>query len=300
MNFQTWKTLTKKRGYPRSTALKNLDTALKNYQKNPPTATIQQLRAAFDAWQNIKQSQTNTTRNRRLDQQGLGPVQRLWRYIRNEEGSHAASQPGVTHDVQTNTYLTDDNDYTKVHRKVVFDTIGTVKSAIEAARESFQSGGFLKKNEHDDLYKMWFGARDTAREKTVKDNYDRLELIVCKQAVNVHDDYAANDEFGHAYRGNNNQANIWLGEGFWDLSDDFTKRFTTVMDARVGTVIHEFAHSILDAADERLADGNVCNDPVRDRQLATLYPDRAINNADNIANYALDALLIKTKKGRIP
>jgi Lysine-specific metallo-endopeptidase len=300
MNFQTWKTLTKKRCYPRSTALTNLDTALKNYQKNPPTATIQQLSTAFNAWAGSKADYVNTIRNRKLDQQGLGPVERLARYIENEKGSHAARQPGVTHDVKTNTYLTDDGDYTKVHRKVVFDTMDNVKLAILAARETFQGGGFLSRPNFDALYQMWFGARDATRERAVRDKYDRLEQIVCNQPVNVHDDYAASDEFGHAYRGLNDQANIWLGEGFWDMSDDFTQRFASAMDARVGTLIHEFSHSILDAADERLGDGKVCNDAARDRQLATGFPDKAINNADNIANYALDALLIKTKKGRVP
>jgi len=298
MQYKTWIDLTKKRGYPRSTTLKTLDAALKAYQKN--TGTIQQLRTAFDTWNATKPGFVQTMRNRKLDQQGLGPVERLWRYIRNEEGTFAAAQVGVTHDLKTNVNLTDDGDYTKVHKKVVFDTLENVKLAILAARESFQGGGFLRKADFAPLYQMWFGARDATRERRVRDNYDRLEEIVCNKAVNVHDDFAATGEFGHAYRGMNDQANIWLGEGFWDLDDDFTQRFNTVMDARVGTVIHEFSHSILDAADERLGDGNVCNDAVRDRTLAAQFPERAVNNADNIANYALDSLLIKTKNGRIP
>src|SRR5208337_3682412 len=87
MQYKTWIDLTKKRGYPRSTTLKTLDAALKAYQKN--TGTIQQLRTAFDTWNATKPGFVQTMRNRKLDQQGLGPVERLWRYIRNEEGTFA-------------------------------------------------------------------------------------------------------------------------------------------------------------------------------------------------------------------
>jgi hypothetical protein len=298
MKHAKWIELTKRRGYFRSDTLKTLDKALLKYQTGQ--GTILELRTAFDNWIGTKPSQVQTMRNRKLDAQGLGPVQRLWRYIRNEQGSTQAQQQGVTYDSKSNVFLTDDGDYTKVERKQVFETVDNVKAGILAAKESFQGGGFLSKTNFDAVYTMWFGARDAAREKRVKDIYNRLEKIVCNQSVNVHDDYSAQGEFGHAYRGLNDQANIWLGEGFWDFPDDVTARFMSMLDAKVVTAIHEFAHSIVDAADEKLPDGKVCNDPARDRTLATQLPDKAVNNADNIANYAVDCLLIKTKNGRIP
>jgi len=298
MQFKKWKNLTKKRGYFRSNDLKHVDTALYNYQHG--TGTIGQLKTAYNTWIATKPNQgVQTIRNRRLDQQGLGPVERLSRYIHNEEGTHVATQGGVTFDNDSQVYLTDDDGYSEANRKVVFETISIVKGAIGAARESFQGGGFLSRTDFDGVYQMWFGARDAGREKQVKDKYNRLKAVICDKAVNVHD-AAGGSDFGYSYRGHNDVANIWVEDGFWDISSDVRQRFASAMDARVVTALHEFAHGILDAADEHLNDGTLCNDADSDRLLAQESPEKALNNADNVAQYAMDCLLIKTGNGRIP
>jgi hypothetical protein len=294
MTHAQWKTLTRKKGLfdSRSSELKQLDTALLAYEQG--TGTAKQLRDAFDKWDAKKTNVLNTVRNKRLDDQGLGPVARLSRFIHNAEGTALALSHAAEFDAGSNTRLTGWADYTKVHRKIVYEAVGQVREAIKAAIESFQKGGYYR-NDFDGLYQMWFGARDAGRERQVKDKYDRLKAIVVDQTVNVHDDYAEPD-FGHAYRGHNDVANIWIEEAFWDATDDYKKRFTSMLDARAGTMLHEFAHAIVDAADERLTDNKVCNDSARDRQLALNFPDKAINNADNLALYALDCLLLRSGK----
>lgn len=224
-------------------------------------------------------------------------------------------------------------DLTPVEIRRLNEAVARVLKAVTAARDIMIKIAAKKSlsnppGREEALYVDYFGAFDTARAKTVLDNFRTLHKVASGNGPIIFDH--RNTDFGEdcyaaCKRGNViNDLKIWIGRDFfsegkakvasgvWNALDGTQSVYNRTTDATLGTLIHEMSHGSFRAVDApRVTSGGqweltpVANTwaspdnnkqsstPELDKRLAVKEPRAAIVNADNYGQFAVEADKLK-------
>lgn len=182
------------------------------------------------------------------------------------------------------------------------------------------------------IYLDYFGTFDKKRAKQIRDNFiklfnafDALPEVVDHRNTNFGENRFAATHTKHLTDGE--KVRVWIGRDFFAegkahpkgvSKDNYNKSYSTTSDATVGTLIHEFSHGVFHAVDAPPLDNTgqwvlnpnlnagdnygaspnndtQCSTREKDKQLASLFPNISLRNADNYGQFACEILLAKQK-----
>ncbi len=190
ITFDEWMDLSKKRFRKRSEELKKVDASVNAFEKATTPGVkaqkLQDLARDFQLWAKLKTSgYTESIRNRKLDDEGQGPAERLQTLIRTHQLSNVAIVRDLEADVPDRLVLDVSLKNLKDSSKVR-ETDNRANLAVHAARDSLLkavTGGTAGRT----LYERWFGTYDATRYSDVKANFRGLCDLFDKGVIIVHD-----------------------------------------------------------------------------------------------------------------
>lgn len=323
--YADWINQTKKFATSRSKPLKEVDKWFKTYEDSNYTnkKALENLSDAFKTWSNTKQKTEtkglltvityDTTRDRKKNAEGKGPVGRLREFITSQAIGNIVVQQQVTGLTDRVAIIEIDGaEFTQEEGRKLQEAINMLQSSLREARDTVIAA--RQPGDARNLYVKWFGAFDEARWRTVRDRFQVLDNICSKKGIVFNDgrgDLANRAAFAWAYPGEErNFPNMWLGDAF------FTRRIglgraRDAVSGTLGTLIHELTHACFRTGDvpvESIVDStamdewgspvnygavDVCNDPKNDCRLADRRPALAIMNADNYGEFVVDVASVR-------
>jgi Lysine-specific metallo-endopeptidase len=301
-----WMTMTKKWGFKRSQALRNVDNAFATYEATPTTKNLQDLSAAFQVWSNTKQQvvtigllpviQYDSRRDKKKNTDGLGAVELLKNYIVSQANTNIVIKEqatGLTDRVEVNE-ISGSPFLPKEGRKIQ-ESIRILAEAVRTTRDTtiaaLRGAGAART-----LYAKWFGAYNEARCREVRGRFQILDKICSQEAIVFTDgrdnpDATFADAFAYATPGNETvRPEMWLGRAFF-IEVWGPNAGRQALSMTLGTIVHELSHACFDTDDIDLPaseGGALCNDPKNDCRLAEVRPDDAFVNADNYGEFVVD------------
>jgi hypothetical protein len=335
ITYDEWMTLTAKSWKRRSPELKRVDKAFEAYSKaktsGVKTNALQELSRVFKLWVTAQQDKHDqgihdSIRNRKKDEHGQGPAERLQSLIRGSQVSNVA----IRRDLQA-----------EVPDRLVMDvSLRNLKDSSKV-REAYNRSNLAAHEGRDLLlkastggtpartvYERWFGPYTVDRASVVRGNIKGLcdlfdiGVIIMKDARQLAG--AWGDCFGFAMPGNKrNYVEFTLGRAFflkkgWSVlpganpaqrraavAQALTEAYSEMSDWTVGTMIHELGHATNNLPDVdfqapnsyQVSPGGLtpdgwdqCSTPALDMALAIARPDLAVLNTDNYGQFCREAL----------
>lgn len=337
ITYDDWMDQTKKSWTRRSTELKRVDTAFKAYSEavgsGAKTTSRQELARVFRLWVSAKGGTDlnlggalTSVRNRKVDEHGQGPVERLQSLIRSAKMSNVAIvrdlQAEVPDRLVMDASLRGLKDSSKVR-----ETYERAKLAVHEARDLVLEAGRVGTNGRT-VYERWFGTYSADNHRVVKANIVNLcklfdsGVIIVKDARTMLGDWG--DCFGFAIPGNKaDYVEFSVGRAFflkqgWNVQPGasaqqrkaavvqaLSEAYANTSDWTVGTMIHELGHAANRLPDVdfqapatyQVSPGGMtpdgwqqCSTPALDQALALADPALAIQNTDSYGQFCREAL----------
>lgn len=164
------------------------------------------------------------------------------------------------------------------------------------------------------VYEVWFGPYDQTRYLKVLKNFQILVDVIEHSNFDFEEDTGPDNKYYAAtrpgHRSGTDDIQIYLGTLFFNGGRKYEKSTS----ATVGTMVHELTHACFYTYDMYLSKdrssvlddehkpsggwrrwGDLCNDPDTDKELATRFPEKALENADNYGEYAAAVVRIRNK-----
>ena len=285
----------------------------------------------FKIWvtlQNTKHDQgiVDSIRNRKKDEHGQGPAERLQSLIRGTQLSNVA----IVRDLQAEV----------VDRLVMDASLRSLKDSSKV-RETYNRSSLAVHEGRDLLlkansagsaaratYVRWFGAYNADRAAVVRQNIKNLCTLFDTGVITMKDARqmvgAWGDCFGFAMPGTQkNYVEFTVGRAFflktgWTVAPGatplqrrdavalaLTEAYTSMSDWTVGTMIHELGHATNALPDVdfqapnsyQVSPGGLtpngwdqCSTPALDMALAIARPDLAVQNTDSYGQFCREAL----------
>lgn len=302
---------------PRSQGLKLLDAAIKAYGQSPGSPPhFETLKASFVGWAQGKADAENSERN------GNGAVTDLMNQILDFQRQHQPAQQlrpaALMADIREGARLMSQGAL-KPQIRVALST-GTVDRSLgNVVYEDFDPQDMTKARKawsdahrcsqlalegiaqvgnsdaEEERFRRWFGRPDADRVAAVRDGLQAMRLaftahkvtMVNRADIQVHM-VNGNDPFGPMVatdvNGSGVYGYVWGGEhtgsgyrvimGKWFLQDP------DPIEGAAQTIYHELTHKVLRTVDHGYG-------KVKSRGFATAQPQKAVENADNWAFYAV-------------
>lgn len=302
---------------PRSHGLKLLDAAIKAYSQSPGSPThLETLKATFIAWAETKVGAEDSERNRG------GAVTDLMSQIIGFQRQHLPAQhlrpAALMSDIRLGAQLMA-KGVLKPQIKVPL-TVGTVDhSKGHVVYEDFEDHELPKARKawsdahqcaqmaldglttigtsaaEEERFRKWFGGPDAERVAKVRDGLQKMrqaftgnKVTLANRAdilvhlVNGNDpldsmvatDVKGSNVYGYVWGGQHTGSGYRVIMGKWFLQDP------DPIEGAAQTVYHELTHKVLRTVDHGYG-------KIKSRGFATSQPQKAIENADNWAFYAI-------------
>lgn len=320
MTYDDWMRRTRLGAFkPRSGALKLLDAAMQAYDQHRGSAShLETLKAAFIAWADTKGNVEQSERN------GNGAITDLMVQIldfqrQHQPGAHLRP-PGLMRDIQQGAKLMAQGTL-KPQIKVPL-SVGTVDRSLghviyeefephemPKARKAWADAyrcselavnGLQQIDTHgaeEERFRKWFGPVDPARVAYVRDGLQRLRqtftsskvTLVNRADIHVHV-VNGDDPFGPmidtGIGGSNVYGFVWgnhAGSGYRVIMGKWFLQDPDPIEGAAQTIYHELTHKVLKTVDHGYG-------KIKSRGFATAQAQRALENADNWAYYAISFL----------
>jgi hypothetical protein len=338
ITYDEWMDLTKKSWKLRSGSLKDVDKAFKAYEDatgpGAKSTALQELSRKFRVWVGTKGGSDlglgnaiHSIRNRKTDDSGQGPVERLQSLIRGVKLSNVAIVRDLQAEVPDRLVMDSTLNTDLKTRFKVRETYDRAARAVDLGRTAALKASTAGTAERT-LYERWFGAYDATRAQAVRRNLKGLCDLFNSGVIIVHDARtlvgAWGDCFGFAMPGDKkNYVEFTVGRAFFDKKGwakvpgqtlqerneavqlALASAYSETSDWTVGTMIHELGHAANSLPDVdfqapssyQVSPGGLtpmgwtqCSTPALDQALALADPDLAVVNTDSYGQFCREAL----------
>jgi hypothetical protein len=330
ITYTEWMNLTKKRFHKRSSELKRVDKAFKNYENRGKRASdLQALAKQFHLWVQLKSAGSKdamqSIRNRKINDAGAGPVERLQSLIRTTKMSNIAIIRDLNKDVPDKLVMDTTLSSNLFDRNKVRETYNRSRNAVEKAHATALKSA--TPGPARNLFEKWFGPYDETRKKQVIKNLHNLNNLFRSGVIIIKDGRGIQgvwgDCFGFAMPGNKkNYVEFTIGRAFF-LKQGYhvvpgatpaqrsaavklalNNAYNNTSDWTVGTMIHELGHAINNLPDVNFqppatyqihpgmtpAGWDQVSTPDLDNALAIADPGLAVQNTDNYGQFCRECL----------
>ncbi|MEY4589877.1 MAG: Lysine-specific metallo-endopeptidase, partial [Pseudomonadota bacterium] len=267
----------------------------------------------------------HSIRNRKVDSEGFGPVERLQSLIRSSTVSNVAIIRDLNREVQDRLVMDTTLSSSMFDRNKVSETYNRSKLAVSNALAAVLKTGTA--GAERTRFVKWFGAYNEARKQEVVKNFRNLNSLFTSGVIIVKDARAIpgawGDCFGFAMPGNKqNYVEFSVGRAFF-LKQGYNtmpgatpqergdavklalaQAYANTSDWTVGTMIHELGHAINNLPDVNFqapatyaihpgmtpGGWTQVSTPDLDEALAIARPELAVQNTDNYGQFARECL----------
>jgi hypothetical protein len=334
ITYTEWHSLTYRRWRKDSPAWNTLDRCFHKFDDpvGDKQKQLGDLAKAFSTWQLTKPGHqldgndfggigqqrlekeylVTSMRNKRHGGHGKGPMERLAKLIANHKQTNLGIKLDAFGIAKTNTDFDvigrstwQNNVFDKSTNARIEEALRRVREAVDLVLDEVRQAN--RPGAARTRYEEWFGTYDQNRFKQVRERWMALRDVVENanfEFVDKHwKSYFAATVPGH--KTSRDTIEIDLGKGFFKKG-----AYEISSGATVGTLIHELTHACFytydmylkkDRSDYRndeeasLGAEDLCNDPDNDKDLATHFPEAALENADNYGEYAKAVLVAHGK-----
>lgn len=329
MTHEEWMRRTKLGAFkPRSGPLKFLDAAVKEYGRNPGSpGHLETLKAAFIAWAETKDggNAEDTERNHAGAITDL--MNQILDFERTHRPAAHLRATGLLRDIrqgaqlmaqgklkpQVKVKVTPGDVYT-AYGHVVFEDFDSAslqrakkgwEDAYNAAEHAVMGMARIGTDSAEqDRFNKWFGRPTEDRIRTVKGGVQKLMnafkhnkvTIANREDIQVHlvngaDPYGqmtphftGGGVYGYVWQGGNaSAADGHQGSGYRIIMGKWFLGDPDPIEGAAQTIYHELTHKVLRTVDHGYG-------KIKSRGFATMQPDKALQNADNWAFYAVSFL----------
>jgi len=291
MSFQTWKSDTKRGLFtPRSSSLKNLDTAFETYERLKSRKTLIDLKTALVEWMKTKSDWRLSTRNK------YGTVELLLSQLMDDlgpgmlpEARSVVLAPRPPLIARPPARLNIDGPrpvgFTETKMARVREGYGRLVGLVERCRDA--SVAIDRKPAEAARFRTWFDvAGNDIYKRRVQEVFRNMYAAVKDENVRIRIDNTHPNWYAYVIPANPRPLTIYICNAFFSgMGGDIKARFLNSSDATVVTMLHECTHIPWVAGTDDHRYGKIpC------RALAFSDPNLAVNNADNYAFYSLSLI----------